>query len=311
MVEELEDGHPDEKTEVIYGEENVIDAIVAWQRKSEKRWNLSVECNVPHFSMSERIRNGYRDAIARGVEIRYITEITKDNLDYCKEIMSFAQMRHLDGIVGNFVVSEKEYLGEASGKEFLSYLIYSSKREIVDQQNYIFENLWKNGIPAEKRIRLIEQGTIPAETRIIEDPAEIAFKIRTEILNSSKIIACSQPGRLQLIYDNFFDNYREVLSKQREGKHKGIRLIVTIDRNTIDLVKKFVGVGVQVRHVRNLLPLSFVVTDKEVQANLEDIDSRKMIHSLLTSNEPAYVKQFASTFEQLWDKGIDAKAANG
>jgi two-component system, OmpR family, sensor histidine kinase VicK len=32
-----------------------------------------------------------------------------------------------------------------------------------------------------------------------------------------------------------------------------------------------------------------------------------MIHSLLTSNEPAYVKQFASTFEQLWDKGIDAK----
>jgi signal transduction histidine kinase len=216
-------------------------------------------------------------------------------------------VRHLDGLIGNFVVSEKEYLGEASGKEFLSYLIYSSKREIVDQQNYIFENLWKNGLPAEKKISLIEEGTIPTETRILEDPADIASKIRTEILNSNKIIACSQPGRLQLIYDNFFDNYREVLSKQREGQHKGIRLIVTIDRNTIDLVKKFVEVGVQVRHVRNLLPLSFVVTDKEVQANLEDIDSRKMIHSLLTSNEPAYVKQFASTFEQLWDKGIDAK----
>jgi two-component system, OmpR family, sensor histidine kinase VicK len=307
IVEEMEDGRPAEKTEVIYGEENVMDAIVAWQRKSEKRWNLSVECNVPRFSMSERIRKGYPDAIARGVEIRYITEITKDNLDYCKELMNFAQVRHLDGIVGNFVVSEKEYLGEASGKEFLSYLIYSNKREIVDQQNYIFENLWKNGIPAEKRIRLIEQGTIPTETRIIEDPTDIASKIRTEILNSSEIIACSQPGRLQLIYDNFFDNYREVLSRQREGKHKGIRLIVTIDRNTINLVKKFVEVGVQVRHVRNLLPLSFVVTDKEVQANLEDIDSRKMIQSLLTSNEPVYVKQFASTFEQLWDKGIDAK----
>ena len=97
------------------------------------------------------------------------------------------------------------------------------------------------------------------------------------------------------------------MGKQTEGKHKGIRLIVTIDRNTVDLVKKFVEVGVQVRHVRNLLPLSFVVTDKEVQASLEDIKGRKMIQSLLTSNEPVYVKQFASTFEQLWDEGIDAK----
>ena len=310
IVKEMEEGGPAEKTEVIYGEENVVDAIVAWQRKSEKCWNLSVERDVPHFSMSERIRKGYADARAREVVIRYITEITKENLDYCKEIMNYAQVRHLDGIVGNFVVSEKEYLGEASGKEFLSYLIYSSKKEIVQQQNYIFENLWKNGVCAKKRIKQIEEGTIPADTRIIEEPSDIAAKIRTEILNSTEIIACSQPGRLQLIYDNFFDNYREVLCKHKEGKHKGIRLIVAIDRNTIDLVKKFVEVGVQVRHVRNLLPLSFVVTDKEVQANLEDINSRKMIHSLLTSNEPAYVKQFASTFEQLWDKGIDAKLKN-
>ena len=41
--------------------------------------------------------------------------------------------------------------------------------------------------------------------------------------------------------------------------------------------------------------------------NLEDIKGRKIIHSLLTSNEPVYVKQFASVFEQLWQKGIDAK----
>ena len=307
IVKEMEDGLPPEKTEVIYGEENILNAIVAWQQKSEKSWNISVESSIPHFSMSERIRKGYPDARARGVEIRYITEIRKDNLEYCKDIMNFAQVRHLDGMVGNFVVSEKEYLGEASGKEFLSHLIYSNRKEIVEQQNYIFENLWKNGITAENRIKLIEEGVTPVETRLIEDPDHIAAKIRTEILNSSEIIACSQPGRLHLIYDNYFDIYREVLGKQRVGKHKGIRLIVTIDRNSVELVKKFVEVGVQVRHVKNLLPLSFVVTDKEMQANLEDIKGKKMIHSLLTSNEPGYVKQFASVFEQLWNEGIDAK----
>lgn len=306
-IEQLDRGFPDEKTVAVYGEEQVVNAIVEWQYKSDKIWNLCLESNVPHFSMSERIRKGYVDAKDRGLRIRYLTEITKDNLEYCKEIMNFGQVRHLERLIGNFVVSEKEYMGEATGKQFLSHLIYSNKKEIVEQQNYIFENLWNNGIEAEKQIKMIEQGTPPVETRIIENPDKIADKIKTEILNSNEIIACYQPGRLELIYDNFFDLYKEVLDRQSKGKHKGIKLLVTLDRNILGLVKQFVKAGVQVRHVRNLLPLSFVVTDTEVQANLEDIKGRKIIHSLLTSNDPAYVKQFASAFEQLWKEGIDAK----
>ena len=306
-IKQIEQGLPDEKTEVIYGEEQVVKAIEEWQYKSEKKWDLCLESNVPHFSMSEQIRKGYLKARDRGLSIRYLTEITKDNLEYCKEIMNFGEVRHLESLIGNFVVSEKEYMGEASGKEFLSHLIYSSKKEIVKQQNYIFENLWKNGIAAEKQIKMIEEGTPLVETRIIENPDKIADKIKTEILNSNEIIACYQPGRLGLIYDNFFDLYKEVLVRQGEGKHKGIKLIVTLDKDVLEIVKQFVKAGVQVRHVKNLLPLSFVVTDREVQANLEDIKGRKIIHSLLTSNEPVYVKQFASVFEQLWQKGIDAK----
>ena len=306
-IEQIERGLPDEKTVVVYGEEQIVNAIVEWQCKSEKKWDLCLESNVPHFSMSKRIRKGYLDARDRGLRIRYLTEITKDNLEYCKEIMNFGQVRHLERLIGNFVVSEKEYMGEASGTEFLSHLIYTNKKEMVEQQNYIFENLWNNGIDAEKQIKMIEQGTPPVDTRIIENPDEIADKIKTEILNSNEIIACYQPGHLELIYDNFFNLYKDVLDRQSKGKHKGIKLIVTLDSNILELVKQFVKAGVQVRHVRNLLPLSFVVTDREVQANLEDIKGRKIIHSLLTSNEPAYVRQFASVFEQLWKEGIDAK----
>lgn len=306
-IKEIEEGLPSEMTEVIYGEENVIKTIVAWQYNSNRIWNLFLESALLSFSMSEPIRQGYPDAIARGVKIRYITEITKENLEYCKEIMNFAQVRHLEGLIGNFVISEKEYLGEASGKEFLSHLIYSNKKEMIDQQNYIFENLWNGGIDAQKRIRFVEEGAAPVETRVIEDHRLIVAKIREEILNSNEIIACSQPGRLELIYNIFFDEYIQVLDRQRKGQHKGIRLIVTIDKDVLGLVKKFVEAGVQVRHVKNLLPLSFVVTDKEMQANLEDIKGRKMIQSLLTSNEPVYVRHFATVFDQLWKDGIDAK----
>ena len=59
----------------------------------------------------------------------------------------------------------------------------------------------------------------------------------------------------------FLNLYKEVLDRQSKGKHKGIKLIVTLDKDILELVKQFVKAGVQVRHVRNLLPLSFVVTD--------------------------------------------------
>jgi two-component system, OmpR family, sensor histidine kinase VicK len=306
-IKQIEQSLPVEKTEVIYGEEQVVNTILAWQRNSEESWNLCVDSAVPPFSMSERIKEGYVNAKARGISIRYITEITKENLKLCREIMNYGQLRHLAGVVGIFAVSEKEYMGEASGEDFLTHLIYSNKKEIVDQQKYIFENLWNNSADAEKRIREIEEGGVPIETTLIENDESIAAKIKTEILNSTEIISCPQPGRLTFIENAFFDLYRDVLAKQARGEHKGIRMIVTIDKNVVSVVKKFVEAGVQVRHVKNLLPLSFVVTDKEVQVNLEDLRGRKMIKSLLTSNEPIYVKQFAAVFDQLWEDGIDAK----
>ena len=43
----------------------------------------------------------------RGIKLRYITDITKANVKYCKELMSeFAyEIRHLDGIKANFSVA--------------------------------------------------------------------------------------------------------------------------------------------------------------------------------------------------------------
>ena len=43
--------------------------------------------------------------------LRYVTEITKDNINYVKEMLTFSEIRHLDGLKGNFeVADEKEYV---------------------------------------------------------------------------------------------------------------------------------------------------------------------------------------------------------
>lgn len=305
-IRELEGGLPAEKTEVISGEEQIISTIIAWQYNIDKSWNLCTNSIMPSFSMSERIRKGYQDAKNRGVKIRYITEVTKDNLAYCKDLMNFAEVRHLDGLVGNFGVSEKEYLGEASGKEFLTHLIYSSKKEIVEQQLYIFENLWNNSVPAPRKIKEIEEGIVPYETKIIDDEEEIVKQIVHLAEVSSGISIVSNFGGMQLIYNNFLDLYKKVLEKHSRGEGRGIKWVMTINKENVDLVKKFLKLGMKIRHVKNLIPINFAVGENELNATMSAMVEGKMVENLLTSNEPVYVRLFSSMFDQLWKDGLDA-----
>jgi nitrogen-specific signal transduction histidine kinase len=79
-----------------------------------------------------------------------------------------------------------------------------------------------------------------------------------------------------------------------------------IDKYNIQLVKKYLESGIQVKHVKNLPPMSFGVSDKEIAATIEKMEGGKRVESLLVSTEPAYVKHFSSIFEELWNNGIDA-----
>jgi hypothetical protein len=65
--------------------------------------------------LSETIGDGafkkiLSDAKGRGIKLRYVTEITKQNIPYCKELMEMAELRHLDGLKGNFILNETTHL---------------------------------------------------------------------------------------------------------------------------------------------------------------------------------------------------------
>jgi hypothetical protein len=68
-----------------------------------------------------------------------------------------------------------------------------------------------------------------------------------------------------------------------------------------------VDAGFQVRHVKSLPPMSFVLTYKEIGATIEKMEGGKLVQSILFSNEPEYVEHFTTIFEELWESGIDAK----
>jgi two-component system, OmpR family, sensor histidine kinase VicK len=115
----------------------------------------------------EAIKEARINAKDRGVKFRYITDITKYNISYCKQLIKQfnAELRHLDEVKGNFEINDggKEYIATASLQKAkpLKQLIYSNVKEIGEQQQYVFDSLWNKAILAEEKIKEIEEGILP------------------------------------------------------------------------------------------------------------------------------------------------------
>jgi signal transduction histidine kinase len=238
---------------------------------------------------------------------RYIFEITQQNIQHCKDLMKIAEVRHMNEIEANLLLNEKEYLGSITLKEPHQQAIYTNVAEIVEQQQNIFETLWNRSILAEKKIKEIEEGTVHYETRIIDDAQEIVKEISRLTASSTELCTCLTAGGMQYSYNHFFDIKKKLLDKQKKGEHKGIRYIIDIDKDNIKLAKILLDAGIEIRYLKNLPPMSFGVSDKEIAATIEKMEGGENVQSLLLSNEPAYVNHFYHIFEELWKNGIDAK----
>jgi two-component system, OmpR family, sensor histidine kinase VicK len=151
------------------------------------------------------IRHAFVHAKKRGVRLRYLTEITTENISFCKELLStVSELRHLDGIKGNFMISESEYLAPAvlleKGK-VAAQIMYSNVKELVEEHEYVFDTLWSKAISAEQRIKEIEEGIEPIRTRLLENQDEIIREIKHQNNAANNLSTCTAIGGMQMSYD--------------------------------------------------------------------------------------------------------------
>jgi CheY-like chemotaxis protein len=149
------------RIEVLRNTDNIIHTYLQALHNAKTKWDYCTDVKALSVAFAiEPIKRALLDAKeTRGIMIRFVTEITRDNIPYCKEIMKIGKVRHLDGVKGNFGISDTEYIATATpiGSEpIITHAIYSNVEEDLQQQHYIFEILWKNAIPAEQKIREIE-----------------------------------------------------------------------------------------------------------------------------------------------------------
>jgi two-component system sensor histidine kinase VicK len=162
-----------EKTEVIYGAENVLNRAIQGIPLAKETIDLCGEEDGPSAIVAnEPILKKYIEASKRGVRIRQITEITNTNILDCKKLMGCMEQRHLYGLYGYFVIVDgKQFHSHAYGQEAKSFphMVTSTVKVFVQQQQYFFNTLWEKAIPAEQRIKEIEEGRAPEKLEIIQD----------------------------------------------------------------------------------------------------------------------------------------------
>jgi signal transduction histidine kinase len=305
-------GRGTEKTEVYYNPFRVVSTVIDFIDNATGRIDGCVDQTRPLLLNDiEALRMAFNEARKRGVKIRFVTEITADNITHCKELIksSVSELRHLDGVKGNFYVGENEYVSPSAiheeGKP-ASNVVYSNVKEVVEQAQYLFETLWSRSLPADQRIKEIEVGITRYETVVIENPQEIIKEISHLTANSRELATCLTSGGVIYSHKHFFDLKKKLLDKQRNGEHKGIRYVTYINNQNMNLVKLYLDYGIKIKHVQNLPPMSFGISDKKIAVTIEKMEDGKLVQSLLLSNEPHYLKHFASVFDELWRNGADA-----
>jgi two-component system, OmpR family, sensor histidine kinase VicK len=302
-----------ETTEILRGAEHTTRAVVLFFTNAN--WvSACADSLAPSVAMGvEPIKECYENLKSRKVKVRWITEITKDNLSYCRTLMQYAELRHLDGIKGNFGVSDTAYIATATVNKAqpVPELIYSTAKSVVEQNKNVFDTLWSKAVLAEDRIREIEEGVIRPEIKAVKDPREILQDTIGLVRRSKQYSVCSVSDGLLYAHNYSFDAFKEILDLHRSGKHAGIRWVTKIENNEdsrlLEVIKTFMQLGMQIRHVTTILPMSFGVSEKEMGVTVENMRGGSLNASAIFSSEPAIVEQFAVIFEELWNRGINVK----
>ena len=301
-------------TRVILGKRNAIETEIGIFNRATKTIDTCMTYTRPSLALSLKpIKNAFLAARKKGVRLRYITEINHQNFEDCKALLDIVdELRHIDGLKTNFMITEGEYLAllvQDKSETIASEHIYSDMTQIVEHGRCIFDTLWSKSIPAEERIKDIIDGAVPRETKIVYNQEEIIKHIIHLSEVSSGLSVVSNHDGVQLPYNTFFELFIKILRKQRRRESEGIRWIMRIEKDSVNVVKKFLNLGIKIRHVNNLAPINFAVSKHGLITTVEEINEGGMgiVQNILSSNEGSYIKHFSSMFEQLWKEGIDAR----
>src|SRR5215204_5814529 len=297
-----------ERTEILIGPE--VTTNQAWEFFSHVYKKLDGCASSAATPIVMTIfRDAYKSMKRRGIKIRSVTDITKDNLTHCKDLMQYAEVRHISHLIGNFGVSETEYIVAPTMKEGqpLPKLIYSNSKEMVEQQQNIFDIFWSKAIPAEQRIKEIEEDREEEFSEIINNPekaTEIYVNLAKSVKSSALLLL---PSSKALIMEYELGIIDHLIQSSKTKDARDIRIICSINDDNAQIVKRLYEEApniVILNTTTNLATKVFVANDDTLfRAELSDPEAdafSKAFGFAIYSNSKPTVGAFKSFFELVW-----------
>ena len=301
----------EEKTDVIYGEENVTNWALQLLSTVTKTLDLCGDRYGPSIIVAnEQIMQKYIELHNRGVRQRQITEITPENIIHCKKLMKFQELRHLDGLKGYLSIADGRTLSShAFGLEgkVLPHAVATTVRIFVEQQEYFFETLWAKAVPAEHRIREIEQGVEPQRIAVIYDARQALELYQSLIMSTEKEIKVVFPTTNALIRQDKA-GILFLLQEAAAVKKCQVKILMPND----ELIRNFIPTNNNSNNISTRFidheeggKATILIVDNKVSFVMElKDDSKETFHEAIGlstySNSKAGVLSYVSMFESLW-----------
>jgi signal transduction histidine kinase len=311
-----------EITEVLSGQEYVMSTIFQFLSQANKIDSCG-DYKAPSliFEVKE-YKKLLSDIKAKGIQLRYITDITKDNIHYCKELLKFAkEIRHLAGMRANFSVSETEYVASASIQEQqdgnqqqqkqekqqpIPQFIYSNAKDLVEQQKYVFESFWNKAIQSDQRFREIEEGQEAEVFEVLTNSERLSQVLIDLARSAEKEVLLHLPNDKSMIRLERLGVIDDIIKCSQKGAE--VRILSPLSKENSHIVKKISENASTIAILNgNNCPYGMYIVDGErfLRAELKEPkaeDFSEAIGRAVYSNSKSSVESFKSIFELLWNE---------
>ncbi len=229
-----------------------------------------------------------------------ITDIQESNVKYVKRILEAGvDVRHIAGNRIGFSVSQTEYLNHyqdpGQGPESVS-VVYSNNHDLVMQMGEMYRVLWKAAVPAEARIKQMEMGLGPGETRVVADLEESNALGRglLERVDREVLIILASARTLERNAGMY-----EVLLEKARQKGLDVRILAPVSEHRVGREGK-----VEIRRIESI-PLGVAIYDRKAMlitqyVDPEAADSKQAFLANIYTTDSQTISGMIAMFDALW-----------
>ncbi len=299
-----------ERIDTLYGNDDILKTTLWLFESTQKTMEGCIEKDeVTMHVTHELILNGLLILKQKGVQMRVITQITNDNLTYCKTLSDIVEVRHVNGIQSGFGICDEKWLLDhvISLDEFpLSHAMFTNVKKLVDVKRSLFETIWKQSIPAQEMFIKFEQSS-PSEVNTHMEADEARNLLFNLITNSKYHIDMTIPTRncFQPLVTEGLRNYLKTAINQGVK----IRILLPHDERSLELKNNLNlnnSKNIEIKQIEDIRAKRIMVLVDNLHSLVMEIkegkgDSLKsIIKNSVYSTSSIALMTFSVLFEKMW-----------